>query len=36
MNEDYFLKRSNIHTWIDMNEPSVFNYRENTMPKDNK
>ena len=34
-NEDYFLHKSNIHTWIDMNEPSVFNSKEITMPKEN-
>lgn len=33
-NEKYFLNSSIIHTWIDMNEPSVFNQKEITMPKD--
>ncbi len=32
-NEDYFLNSDIIHTWIDMNEPSVFNQPEITMPK---
>lgn len=34
-NEEYFFNMDNIHTWIDMNEPSVFNSPEVTMPKDN-
>lgn len=33
--EDYFFGFDNIHTWIDMNEPSVFNIFEMTMPKEN-
>lgn len=32
-NENYFLNSDIIHTWIDMNEPSVFNQPEITMPK---
>ncbi len=35
LNEDYFLNMKNIHTWIDMNEPSVFTSIEITMPKEN-
>lgn len=34
-NENYFLNFNNIHTWIDMNEPSVFEQSEITMPKNN-
>lgn len=29
--EEYFKNSMNIHTWIDMNEPSVFEGKENTM-----
>ena len=32
--EDYFLGAKNIHLWNDMNEPSVFKIRRNTIPKD--
>jgi len=35
LNEEYFLNKKNIHTWIDMNEPSVFSSIEITMPKEN-
>ena len=31
-NENYFHNAQNIHTWIDMNEPSVFLSEETTMP----
>ena len=33
---DYFEGTSDLfHIWIDMNEPSVFNGVETTMPKNN-
>lgn len=34
-NEDYFFGFDNIYTWVDMNEPSVFDSEEMTMPKTN-
>ena len=36
-NEDYFMNYYNLGTWVDMNEPSVFNAAENdnSMPKTN-
>jgi len=33
--ESYFLNSNLIHTWIDMNEPAVFEQEEKTFPKDN-
>lgn len=33
--EHYFFGFDNIHTWIDMNEPSLFNIFDSTMPKEN-
>ena len=35
-NEDYFMNFNNFGSWVDMNEPSVFDDRyEKTMPKTN-
>ena len=36
-NEDYFMNYYNLGTWVDMNEPSVFNVpdNDNSMPKTN-
>ena len=34
-NENYFMGFDNIYTWVDMNEPSVFDSEEMTMPKTN-
>lgn len=34
-NEKYFMGFKNIYTWVDMNEPSVFESEEWTMPKTN-
>lgn len=33
--ESYFLNATNLHTWIDMNEPAVFEAPEKTFPRDN-
>ena len=35
--ENYFMNYNNLGTWVDMNEPSVFNAQENdnSMPKTN-
>lgn len=30
-NENYFMNHE-IHTWIDMNEPSVFEEKDTTIP----